>query len=151
MIFASVIIVATFSFSALASDLDPNYQENCSKRYIRASQDLVVIAEAYNDGNIGKAEYAARVAAVDSTVLALRAYCLNEAKDAQLCVSQSKPGYTKIRNKMYVRDVLQNRISSVNVSRLDLLKLVKASVGGFFRGLRIGNKNACSLDPSFGG
>ena len=48
-----LILAATFSFSALASDLDPNYNQNCAKRYIRASQDLVVIADAFNNSNIG--------------------------------------------------------------------------------------------------
>ena len=144
-----LILAATFSFSALASDLDPNYNQNCAKRYIRASQDLVVIADAYNNSNIGKMEYAARVASVDTTVLALRSYCLNENSDAHTCVEKTKIGFTKIRDKMDVREILQGRASRVDVSQLDLLKLIKGSVGGFLRSLRTGNDNICTLDSSF--
>lgn len=145
----TLFLAATFSFGALASDLDPNYNENCAKRYIRASQDLVVIAEAYNRGEIGKAEYAGRVASTDTTVLALRTYCLNENSEAQACVDQTKISYTKIRAKMDVREVLKGNLSRVDVSLLDLRRLVKGSVGGLLRGLRNGNKNICSLDASF--
>jgi hypothetical protein len=145
----TLFLAATCSFGALASDLDPNYNENCAKRYIRASQDLVVIAEAYNRGDIGKAEYAGRVTSVDTTVLALRTYCLNENSEAQACVDQTKISYTKIRDKMDVREVVKGNLSRVDVSLLDLRRLVKGSVGGLFRGLRNGNRNICTLDSSF--
>jgi hypothetical protein len=144
----TLILAATFSFGAFAQ-LDPNYNENCAKRYIRAAQDLVVIGEAFNDGRLGKAEYGARVAGVDSTVMALRAYCINENSDAQACVDKTKIGYTKIREKMDVREVVKGNLSNVSVSILDLRHLVKGSVGGFLRSLRNGNDNICRLDSSF--
>jgi hypothetical protein len=145
----ATLMIALFSFSALASDFDPNYNENCAKRYIRGSQDLVVVAEAFNRGDIGKAEYAARVASIDTNIMALRAYCLNENSDSQECVNKTKIGFIKIREKMNVREVVKNEQTRVEVSQLDLLKLVKGSVGGFFRSLRNGNENICTLDASF--
>jgi hypothetical protein len=149
MKFITLFLAASFSFSALSSTIDPNYNENCAKRYIRASQDLAVIAEAFNNGDIGKAEYAGRVAGVDSTVLALRTYCINENSEAQACVSQTKEAFTIMREKMDVREVLKGNISRVPVSVLDLRRLIKGSVRGFIRGLRNGNDNICTLDESF--
>jgi hypothetical protein len=149
MKFMTLILAATFSLSAFASDLDPNYNENCARRYIRASQDLVSLASAFNEGDLGKFEYVARVTSIDSTVLALRAYCVNETSDAQICVDKTKESYKKIRSKMEVREVLKGNVSQINVSILDLGRLLKGSISGFFRSLNNGNKNICKLDPSF--
>jgi nucleotidyltransferase/DNA polymerase involved in DNA repair len=145
----TLMLAATFSIGAFASDFDPNYDENCAKRYIRASQDLIVIAQAYNDGQIGKVEYAARVAGVDSTVLAMRAYCMNENSEAQLCVNQTKNAFNDIREKIDAREILKGQKDKVQVSILDLRRLLKGSVRGFLRGLRNGNDNICTLDASF--
>jgi hypothetical protein len=149
MKFMTLILAATFSFGAFASGLDRNYNENCARRYIRASQDLVSLASAFNQGDLGKVEYAARVTSIDSTVLALRTYCVNENSEAQSCVDKTKENYKKIRSKMEVREVVKGNVSQVNVSILDLRRLLKGSISGFFRSLNNGNKNICKLDPSF--
>lgn len=145
----TLILAVSFSFAASAESLDPNYDSNCAKRYIRASQDLVVIGEAFNRGDIGKMEFAARVTGVDTTVLALRSYCMNENSEAQACVNQTKESYKKIRAKMDVREVVKGNNTNVDVSILDLRRLIKGAVGGWFRGLRNGNENVCTLDSSF--
>lgn len=135
-------LVSLLAFSAFAQS---NYDETCARRYIDASVHLVDIAKQFNRGEIGTAEYAAKVSYVDSSTAALRAYCMNENSDSMICVDKTKPVYKKIRGKMNVINAVRRKVTRISVSELDLAPLAKGAVRGFFRSLTSGNNNICTL------
>ena len=137
------VLVSLFTLSTLAAEA--NYDEMCARRYIDASVSLVDIAKQFNNGQIGSAEYAAKVSYVDSSTTALRAYCINENSDAIDCVDKTKPVFKNIRGKMMVTRVVLKKVSKIKVSELDLAPLARGAVGGFLRSIRTGNGNVCAL------
>ena len=148
LFFSTFAAFSIASFSTAAFAVDKSYDESCAKRYIRASQSLVEIANDYNHGEIKGIEYASRVAFADSSVLAMRAYCINESPDAQKCVANTKNGYKAIRRKMEVKRVLGKEVERVSVSKLDLARFVGGAVSGFLRSLVRGEENICGLSES---
>jgi len=143
-----LLLTGILLLSSLTTLADIVNQETCAKRYIEGSTSLVSIAQAYNDGEIDEIEYSARVTGVDALIAGLRLYCvIDENRAAQECVDDTKPTYTKIRKKMYVREVIKGNLSGVEVSELDLAPLFKGAVKGFFKKLIRGEaENICNLN-----
>lgn len=139
---ALVLMLSINSYAELIS------QRDCARRYIEGSADLVAIAMDYNEGLINAGEYAAQVTAVESAILGMRAVCgFKENRQAQECVDETKPVYKKIRNKMYVREVVKGNVTKVEVSEIDLIPLTKGTVKGFIKKLTRGDdENLCRLN-----
>lgn len=136
------ILTLTASLSVFAE-----YNKDCARRYIKASKELVRIANDYNNAEIRPVEYATQVAAVKAGINVHRVLCFNENRSAQECVRNTKPVYQKIKNKMYVTEVLKGNLNTVEVSELDLLALSKASIKGFFKKIFRGDeKNICRVN-----
>lgn len=137
----SLLVLASFSVFA-SSD----YDKNCAKRFIYATVNLVDIAEQFNNGKIGAAAYAARVNYIESTRLAMGAFCINENIDAIECVDKTKPIFKKVRRKMQVRQVLKKKITKVKVSQLDLVPLRVITGSRGVRSAFQAKENICTME-----
>lgn len=136
-----IFLASLVSFSSFAS-----YDEDCARRYIEASESLVSIAQEFNEGQIGKFEYALAVEATDAEVLGLRMYCMNEDAAAEKCVNDTKSAYKKIRAKMIVSSVLKGNTDKVSVGVIDLRRLLPGAARGLFGSIFSDKENICTLD-----
>ena len=142
LMMAGVLVLTSLSSFAQTS----NYDFNCAQRYIEGSGALVATAQALNTDKIDEVQYSFEVAAIVAEINAMRIFCINESREAQECIDSTKPTYQRIRNKMYVREVLQGNITRVEVSELDLIPLTKGAAKGLLKKITRGNdKNLCRL------
>lgn len=146
LLLTGILVISAMSSFAQENKTARIYDLDCAQRYIKGAVDLVEIAQGFNNGEIDKVTYGMEVMAVVGEINAMRLFCIDENREAQECVDDTKPVYKNIRSKMYVREVLKENIQRVSVSELDLAPLTKGAVKGFIKRVVRGNdSNLCKL------
>lgn len=114
-----LLLLLTFSLSSQAYADGPFSDQNCVNVYRDNTLFLEQVTRQFNEGQIGRFDFASKVSAISTVVSTNRLGCLIfESHDVERCVDRYKTLYKSLRQRIKVPSVLRGNQTEVSIPTL---------------------------------